>query len=212
MDYVIPVLGGRRLDSLTPHDLDKLYAALLVSGRKQAPYGRLSAAQRPLYPHVLRKALSDAVRKGTLARNVAEPRTHRRAKDTEGAGNGVVEPGELRPFLDLTAPEALGPSVQGGGHDRDAPRRSVRFAVVRRRPGRRRIEVRQQLLIVRTPGAANGGRLFSERTKTDRGRRSVDLDADDGCRAPDSAEAPEGTPARYGRRMEDEHDLVFTGA
>ena len=39
-----------------------------------------------------------------------------------------------------------------------------------------RIEVRQQLLVVRSPGAPDGGLLFSERTKTDHGRRRIDLD------------------------------------
>lgn len=41
---------------------------------------------------------------------------------------------------------------------------------------RARLEVRQQLLVVRSPGAPNGGLLFSETTKTDRGRRRIDLD------------------------------------
>lgn len=39
------------------------------------------------------------------------------------------------------------------------------------------VNVRHQLLVVRPPGALDGGLVFSERTKTDRGRRVVDLDA-----------------------------------
>ncbi len=64
MDYVIPVLGGRRLDSLSPLDLDQLYSQLLISGRRQR-LGPLSK-RTVFYIHsVLHRALSDAVKKGS---------------------------------------------------------------------------------------------------------------------------------------------------
>ena len=76
MKYVIPVLGGRRLDHVTPKDLDQLYAALLTSGLRQRTGGLSVRTVR--YVHtVLQKALSDAVRKGDLARNVATMADHR---------------------------------------------------------------------------------------------------------------------------------------
>ena len=90
MDYVIPVLGGRRLDSLTPHDLDKLYKSLLISRRRQAPYGGLSQRSVRYIHTVLRKALVDAVRKGTLARNVADAADPPRAKDTKAPEMGMA--------------------------------------------------------------------------------------------------------------------------
>jgi hypothetical protein len=65
MDYVIPVLGRRRLDSITPLDLDQLYSQLLISGRRQRP-GPLSKRSVFYIHSVLHRALSDAVRKGTL--------------------------------------------------------------------------------------------------------------------------------------------------
>lgn len=40
-----------------------------------------------------------------------------------------------------------------------------------------RIKVRQQLLVVRAPGAPDGGMVFSETTKTDHGRRTIGLDS-----------------------------------
>jgi len=39
------------------------------------------------------------------------------------------------------------------------------------------VEVRQQLNVVRSPGTPDGGLVFSERTKTDHGRRKIALDA-----------------------------------
>jgi integrase len=75
--HVLPRLGGRRLDRLTAADLDGLYSDLLLRGRK---IGRNTRDQAPglsartvNYVHViLHRALSDAVRKAMLLRNVAD--------------------------------------------------------------------------------------------------------------------------------------------
>ncbi len=82
----------------------------------------------------------------------------------------MVDPEQLRAFLDFTATEALGPGF------RVAPMTGMRRGEV---CGLRwsdvdlelgGIEVRQQLLALR------GELMFSERTKTDHGRRRIDLD------------------------------------
>lgn len=79
--HVVPALGKRRLDQLSPDDIDLFYAALLKNGNKRRPSTKgadtASVEPRGLAPksvhniHVmLNKALSDAARKGTVVRNV----------------------------------------------------------------------------------------------------------------------------------------------
>jgi integrase len=167
-------LGGRRLDGLMPHDLDELYASLLADGLRQREGGLSPRSVR--YVHTtLRKALADAVRKGTLARNVADMADPPRAKDTKPTEQTWWTPAELRTFLDLTADEPLGPLFRVAAMTgmRRGEVCALRWSDVDL--GAARIEVRQQLIVVR--GAPDGGLMFSERTKTDHGRRSIDLDA-----------------------------------
>jgi len=176
MDYVIPVLGGRRLDSITPLDLDQLYSQLLVSGRRQKP-GPLSK-RTVFYIHsVLHRALSDAVKKGILSRNVADHATAPSAKSTRPPEASWWTPAELRSFLSATAEEPLGPLFRVAAMTgmRRGEVCGLRWCDVDLDAGR--IEVRQQLNVVRYPGAPKGGLVFSDRTKTDHGRRSIDLDA-----------------------------------
>lgn len=67
---VYPRLGSRRLQSLVATDLDRLYAHLLDSGRVVGTGGLAPRSVR--YVHaILSHALSDAERKGLVARNVA---------------------------------------------------------------------------------------------------------------------------------------------
>jgi len=175
MKYVTPALGGRRLDHPTPKDLDQLYAELLKSGLRQRQGGLSPRSVR--YVHVvLQKALSDAVRKGDLARNVATLADPPRAKDTKPPEMAWWTPAELRSFLDLTANEALGPLFRVAAMTgmRRGEVCGLRWSDVDL--DKARIEVRHQLTVVRTPGAPDGGLVFSDRTKTDRGRRSIDLD------------------------------------
>jgi integrase len=173
-DYVIPVLGGRRLDTLTPPDLNALYASLLVSGRRQKPYGPLSKRSVRYVHVVIHKALSDAVEAGILARNVAEKASPPSAKSTRAPEMAWWTPAELRIFLALTADEPLGPVFRLAAMTgmRRGEVCGLRWCDVDL--DKARIEVRQQLLVVR--GAPNGGLVFSERTKTDHGRRRIDLD------------------------------------
>lgn len=108
MDYVIPVLGGLRLERITSLDLDRLYSQLLVSGRRQKP-GPLSK-RTVFYIHsVLHRALSDAVKKGILSRNVADNASAPSAKSTRPPEASWWTPAELRTFLSATADEPLGP-------------------------------------------------------------------------------------------------------
>jgi len=156
MKYVIPVLGGRRLDHVTPKDLDQLYAALLTSGLRQREGGLSARSVR--YVHViLQKALSDAVRKGDLARNVATMADPPRAKDTKPPEMAWWTPAELRTFLDLTAHEALGPLFRVAAMTgmRRGEVCGLRWSDVDLEKAR--IEVRHQLTVVRTPGDRSYG-------------------------------------------------------
>jgi integrase len=56
--------------------------------------------------------MSDAVRKGTLVRNVAIMADPPRAKDTKPAEMAWWTPEQLRTFLDLIAGESLGPLLR----------------------------------------------------------------------------------------------------
>lgn len=73
--HVIPALGKRPLDQLSPEDIDLFYAALLRNGRKKR-HGEKGPAKglAPKTVHnihvMLNKALGDAARKGTVVRNV----------------------------------------------------------------------------------------------------------------------------------------------
>ena len=69
--HVLPSLGTARLQDLRPGHLNRLYAQMLTSGRKDGKGGLSPRTVR--YVHtILRKALADAVRWGLLERNPAD--------------------------------------------------------------------------------------------------------------------------------------------
>ena len=176
MDYVLPVLAGRRLDAITAADLDAIYSDLLANGRRRKPYGPLSL-RSVFYIHcTVHKALGDAVNKGILSRNVAEKAAAPKAKATKPAEPSWWTPEQLRAFLAFTADEPLGPLFRLAAMTgmRRGEVCGLRWSDVTLDAAK--LEVRQQLNVVRTPGAPDGGLVFSERTKTDNGRRWIDLD------------------------------------
>jgi hypothetical protein len=129
--HVVPAVGGLRLQTLSVEHLDRLYARLLAEGHRAG--GGLSPRTVRYVHTIIRKALSDARRKGLVTRNVADDATPPDAKATRAPEMRFWTPAELRQFLAATANDehqALAP----GGHDGDAPRRGVRPPVGRRRP------------------------------------------------------------------------------
>jgi len=199
--YVPAALGAKRVDKVIASDLDRLYSDLLVSGLRQREGGLSPRSVR--YVHVvLQKALGDAVRKGELARNVAQSADAPRPKDTKPLEMAWWTPEQLRSFLDFTGNEPLGPLFRLA-----AMTGMRRGEVCGTRWGdvdldRATLEVRQQLLALR------GELIFSERTKTDRGRRKIDLDPATVAvlRAQRARQAEERL--LMGSGYED-HDLVF---
>lgn len=81
--HVVPRLGRRPLDKLTPEDVDLFYARLLTEGRKQecGDRGAGLAPKTVRNIHVmLNKAIADAARKGIVPRNVVAWPTRRRSR------------------------------------------------------------------------------------------------------------------------------------
>jgi len=209
LDYVSDRLGDRRLESLTALDLNGLYSELLVSGRRLHEDAGLSP-RSVRYIHVtVHKALKDAQRVGTLARNVADSASPPSAKSTRSKEMAWWTPDQLRRFLELTADEDLAPLFRVA-----AMTGMRRGEVCGLRWGdvdfeRARIEVRHQLLVVR--GQPNGGLVFAERTKTDRGRRRIDLDPATVAALRTQRARQSSQRLLMGAGWQDEHDLVFTG-
>lgn len=167
--YVPAALGSRRVDQVTAEDLDTMYSNLLATGLRRRSGGLSPRTVR--YAHVvISKALGDAVRKGKLVRNVAAAANPPSAKSTKAPEMAWWTPAELRMFLDFTADEELGPLFRVAAMTgmRRGEVCGLRWSDVDVDAGV--IEVRQQLV------SLNGELLFSERTKTDHGRRSIDLD------------------------------------
>jgi integrase len=105
--YVVPVLGGVKLQALTPVQLNHLYARLLERGRrKPTTSGRTGLAPKTVRNvHVMvHTALHDAVRWGYLARNVAEAADPPAARSPE---QRVWSPAQLRRFLDHVRDDRL---------------------------------------------------------------------------------------------------------
>ncbi|MEX0665389.1 MAG: site-specific integrase [Acidimicrobiia bacterium] len=110
-NHVIPRLGSVALQRLTPEDLDRFYADLLADGRLNGAGGGLSAKSVRYIHGILRKALSDAHRKGSVVRNVADladpPKPSAGGRKTEMRAWTAEE---LRQFLDEIASHRLGPA------------------------------------------------------------------------------------------------------
>lgn len=94
--HVIPRIGHIPLQKLQPEDIDTLYAELLTNGKRNGNGGGLSPKSVRNIHGIIRKALADAMRKGSVTRNVADladpPRARARKMDAWSAD-------ELRQFL-----------------------------------------------------------------------------------------------------------------
>jgi integrase len=99
--HVIPALGARPLQRLVPEDLDGLYASLLANGRRNGSGGGLSPKTVRYIHGILRKALADAQRKGSVARNVADLADPPKASARARREMRVWSAAELLRFLEL---------------------------------------------------------------------------------------------------------------
>jgi integrase len=141
--HVVPALGNIPLQRLSAEDLDGFYAAL-AEGRDD---------QRPLAPktihaihETLHKALADAMRKGSVIRNVAELADPPKLSSRKKREMRVWDALQLREFLDAIVDHRLHPAyylaastgmrrgevlgLRWADLDLDAKRLSVRQAVI----------------------------------------------------------------------------------
>lgn len=97
--HVVPAIGARRLQQVTPALLNSLYAEL---GREREVEGERREPLSPRtirYVHtILRRALADAVRWNCIARNPAEHATPPRARQAPKMQTWTAE--QLRAFLE----------------------------------------------------------------------------------------------------------------
>lgn len=170
-NHVLPTLGATRLQSLTPVDLDRLYARLLSSGRRDGR-GGLSAKTVRYISTMIGKALSDAEKKGLVARNVARAATAPSPKAALAPEMKFWTPTQLRAFLDFLADDDLLPLVRLTAMTgaRRGEMCGLRWDDVDLDAGRITIR-RQRITIRRQP-------IDKAYPKTDQGRRSIDVDPD----------------------------------
>ena len=186
--HVVPGLGRRKLDQLTPEDIDIFYATLLKSGRKKRP-GEKGPAKglAPKTVHnihvMLNKALSDAARKGTVVRNVvalADAPSLQARKRTEIK---AWEVDQLIAFLDAIEAHRMGPAFFLSAHTgmRRGEVLGVRWRDIDLDEGR--VSVRQALVSVAYEVSISD-------VKTGASRRTIDID--DG-RGPGAARLAQGS-------------------
>jgi integrase len=173
--HVVPRLGGIRLQALTPMHLDKMYAELLARGNMRTEGTALSARTVRYVHTVLKKALSDATRKGLLMRNPSDAATPPTAKSAKAREMAFWSPAELHRFLAAVESDDLFPMLRLVAMSglRRGEACGLRWSDVDLDTGR--VQVRQTLVPIAS-GTGRNELLMQETTKSDAGRRHVDLD------------------------------------
>ena len=116
--HVVPALGRRPLDKVTPEDLDLFYATLLTEGRKKAggtSHGLAPKTVRNIHL-MLSKALADAARKGLVARNVASLADAPSAQASRKGEIKAWDAQQLVTFLDAVRSHRLHPAFHLAAH------------------------------------------------------------------------------------------------
>ena len=103
-----PNIGAIPLQRLQPEDLDDLYVKLLTEGKHNGGGGGLSAKSVRNVHATLQSALSDAARKGTVVRNVADT-ADPPSISRSGRSISVWTGDQLRCFLDAMSDHELHP-------------------------------------------------------------------------------------------------------
>lgn len=159
--HVVPAIGSVKLQDLNAMHLDRLYADLLC---RRSP-------RTVRYVHtIVRKALSDAMKKGLVIRNMADAATPPSAKSTRAPEMKTWTPEQLRTFLDGVAGHRLFPLFRLAGMTgmRRGELLGLRWSDVDLGTGR--LVVRQQVTSV-------GGVVHVGEVKTSAGRRTITLDS-----------------------------------
>jgi len=180
--HVLPALGRRPLDKLSPDDLDVFYATLLTEGRKK-PVGKRVKPQeggvdKPvgLAPKTVRnihlmlsKAMSDAQRKGLVVRNVVSLADAPTLKSRQEGNIKAWNVEQLQTFLDAVRGHRLHPAFHLASHTgmRRGEVLGLRWCDLDL--GAARLSVRQALVSIAYEAQISD-------VKTGTGRRTIDLD------------------------------------
>ena len=166
--HINPNIGHIPVQKLRPEDLDTLYARLLTEGKRNGSGGGLSAQTVRNVHITIQRALSDAERKGTVVRNVADladaPTISRNSRTMS-----VWTSDELRAFLEAISDHYLYPLYLLAATT--GMRRAEIAGLVWRNVDldTARLTVSQQLLSVEY-------KLIESDLKTPTSRRTIDLD------------------------------------
>ncbi len=180
--HVLPALGRRPLDKLSPDDLDVFYATLLTEGRKK-PVGKRVKPQeggvdKPvgLAPKTVRnihlmlsKAMSGAQRKGLVVRNVVSLADAPTLKSRQEGNIKAWNVEQLQTFLDAVRGHRLHPAFHLASHTgmRRGEVLGLRWCDLDL--GAARLSVRQALVSIAYEAQISD-------VKTGTGRRTIDLD------------------------------------
>ncbi len=105
-NYLVPTIGGERLQNLTASRLNALYSSLLKEGRMDGKGGLSPRTVR--YVHtILHRALKDGVRWNRLTRNVAEFADPPRSSAHRDHEYTTWTPEELRKFFSFVSDDRL---------------------------------------------------------------------------------------------------------
>ncbi len=203
--HVLPSLGNIPLPRLAPEDLDGLYARLLESGRRnRSGDGSGLSPSSVRYVHrILRKALNDAVRKGTLIRNpaaLADP-PKRSARTNRGREMKVWSQAQLQTFLGSLDGQRLAPAFVLAAHTgmRRGEITGLRWSDV---------DLDAKLVYVRQAAVVVNYQLRLTDVKTANGNRTIDVN-DDVVRALQAWRRKQAEERLLLGAGYDDHDLVF---
>jgi len=173
--HVLPTLGDVALARLTAEDLDALYGRLLESGRrnKSGDGPGLSPASVRYVHRILRKALGDAVRKGSLTRSpasLADPPKRNTNKKSE-VEMRVWTSAQLQTFLSSLVGQRLAPAFVLAAHTgmRRGEVAGLRWSD---------IDLDAKLIHVRQNAVVVNYELRLTDVKTTNGRRTIDINDD----------------------------------
>ncbi|MFT3851364.1 MAG: site-specific integrase [Ilumatobacteraceae bacterium] len=114
-NHVVPRIGNIALQKLTPEDLDEFYAGLLQDGRlngKKTGKPRGLSVKTVRYIHtIIRKALADAQRKGSVQRNVADLADAPKLSSVPRRPMKVWTAEQLRSFIEGITDNRLYPAI-----------------------------------------------------------------------------------------------------
>lgn len=173
--HVHPRLGAIRLQELTPLHLDTMYAELLAGGNMRTEGAALSPRTVRYVHTILRKALADATRKGLIVRNPSDAATPPSAKAARAPEMAFWTPAELHRFLRANEQDDMFPMLRLVAMSglRRGEACGLRWSDVDLDDGT--VDVRRQLVVV---AGGDGGHdaVMQATTKSDAGRRRIDLD------------------------------------